>query len=216
VVFFLAQRLLTVILDNQLQEALFETVGFDDFDFIMELLAHRQEILQPRKAKPMMTADGHRILSPEELEEQLRQQDREHKSRALGPKLASEVVNYPHIYRAHDAGNTLDAFGHKYRLPPGSTTVQYSKYTEITVPATKVGSVAPGRKLVKISEMDKLCQETFKGYKSLNRMQSLVYPVAYKTNENMLICAPTGAVSGHSQCKSAKADMIRVKPMLLC
>lgn len=26
-------------------------------------------------------------------------------------------------------------------------------------------------------------------------MQSLVYPVAYNTNENMLICAPTGAVS---------------------
>ncbi|RPA71984.1 Sec63-domain-containing protein [Ascobolus immersus RN42] len=178
--------------DNQLQEALFETVGFDDFDFISELLAHRQEILQPRK-KVMMTADGHRILSPEELEEQLRKQDREHKSRALGPKLASEVENYPHIYRAHDAGNTLDAFGHKYRLPPGSTTTQYSKYEEITVPASKVGSVAPGRKLVAISEMDKLCQETFKGYKSLNRMQSLVYPVAYKTNENMLICAPTGA-----------------------
>lgn len=26
-------------------------------------------------------------------------------------------------------------------------------------------------------------------------MQSLVYPVAYRTSENMLICAPTGAVS---------------------
>ena len=43
--------------------------------------------------------------------------------------------------------------------------------------------------------MDGLCRQTFKGYKSLNRMQSLVYPVAYNTNENMLICAPTGAVS---------------------
>lgn len=41
--------------------------------------------------------------------------------------------------------------------------------------------------------MDGLCKRTFKGYKSLNRMQSLVYPVAYKTNENILICAPTGA-----------------------
>jgi antiviral helicase SLH1 len=43
--------------------------------------------------------------------------------------------------------------------------------------------------------MDGLCKNTFKGYKSLNRMQSLVYPVAYQTSENMLICAPTGAVS---------------------
>ena len=34
---------------------------------------------------------------------------------------------------------------------------------------------------------------TFKNYKNLNKMQSLVYPVAYNTNENMLVCAPTGA-----------------------
>jgi antiviral helicase SLH1 len=46
-----------------------------------------------------------------------------------------------------------------------------------------------------IAEMDGLCQRTFRGYQSLNRMQSLVYPVAYQTSENMLICAPTGAVS---------------------
>ncbi|CAI2176157.1 20276_t:CDS:10 [Funneliformis geosporum] len=30
-------------------------------------------------------------------------------------------------------------------------------------------------------------------YKTLNRVQSLVYPVAYKKNDNLLICAPTGA-----------------------
>ena len=47
--------------------------------------------------------------------------------------------------------------------------------------------------LLRVTEMDSICRHAFKGYKSLNRMQSLVYPVAYKTNENMLICAPTGA-----------------------
>ena len=47
--------------------------------------------------------------------------------------------------------------------------------------------------LIPIDDLDNLCRGTFKGYKSLNRIQSLVYPVAYKTNENMLICAPTGA-----------------------
>ena len=31
------------------------------------------------------------------------------------------------------------------------------------------------------------------GYVTLNRIQSIVYPTAYKTNENMLVCAPTGA-----------------------
>ena len=32
-------------------------------------------------------------------------------------------------------------------------------------------------------------------YATLNRMQSIVQPVAMNTNENLLICAPTGAVS---------------------
>ena len=33
----------------------------------------------------------------------------------------------------------------------------------------------------------------FAGYESLNRLQSRVFPTAYGTNENMLVCAPTGA-----------------------
>jgi antiviral helicase SLH1 len=68
-------------------------------------------------------------------------------------------------------------------------------YEEYSIPATKVGTLATGQKLVRIADMDGLCRNTFKGYKALNRMQSLVYQVAYYTSENMLICAPTGAVS---------------------
>ena len=33
----------------------------------------------------------------------------------------------------------------------------------------------------------------FAGYDSLNRLQSRVFGTAYGTNENMLVCAPTGA-----------------------
>lgn len=33
----------------------------------------------------------------------------------------------------------------------------------------------------------------FEGYKQLNLIQSMVYKAAYLSNENMLICAPTGA-----------------------
>ncbi|XP_025945383.1 activating signal cointegrator 1 complex subunit 3 isoform X2 [Apteryx rowi] len=36
-------------------------------------------------------------------------------------------------------------------------------------------------------------QLVFKGMKRLNRIQSIVFETAYNTNENMLICAPTGA-----------------------
>ena len=64
-------------------------------------------------------------MTREQRDEALRQQDMEHKSRPLGPKLAEPTENYPHIYRAHDAGNTLNAFGKKYSLPPGSKREEF-------------------------------------------------------------------------------------------
>jgi hypothetical protein len=32
----------------------------------------------------------------------------------------------------------------------------------------------------------------FSGYKTLNRIQSRIFRTAYTSNENMLVCAPTG------------------------
>ena len=38
-----------------------------------------------------------------------------------------------------------------------------------------------------------IARVAFKNTKTLNRIQSIVFETAYKTNENLLICAPTGA-----------------------
>lgn len=185
--------------DDQLQSLLADMLGYDDLDLVMELIQHRPEIVAcSTRASAIQEGGGEdsllKLMTPEQREEALRQADLEHKSRPLGPKLADPSINYPHVYRAHEAGNTLSAFGKKYSLPLGSTRNDEKDYEEITIPATKVGTVRAGESLVRIKEMDTICQNTFKGYKHLNRMQSLVYPVAYKTNENLLICAPTGAV----------------------
>jgi antiviral helicase SLH1 len=123
----------------------------------------------------------------------LRQRDLEHKTASLAPAV-NRGESYPHVYKAHDAGNKLSVGGQNFGLPVGSKRIEHEKYEEFSIPAAKVGTLGTGRKLVEIKDMDRLCQNTFKGYKSLNRMQSLVYDVAYKTSENMLICAPTGAV----------------------
>lgn len=111
----------------------------------------------------------------------------------LRPSENHDGPQYPHVYRNHDVGNILTVGGKKYRLPLGHEEIKHEKYDEHIIPATKVGTLGAGQKLVQIIDMDGLCKRAFMGYKSLNRMQSLVYPVAYKTNENMLICAPTGA-----------------------
>ncbi|KAI9786247.1 MAG: hypothetical protein M1839_007658 [Geoglossum umbratile] len=179
---------------NELQSTLTDILGFDDLDLVIELIAHRNEITSAKYAPagPSSSILG-QLLTREEREAALRQQSYEHKTAKLAPRVDREGPQYPHVYKSHSAGNSLSLSGRKYVLPEGHKRIEHEKYEEYSIPATKVGTLASGQKLVKVTEMDMLCQKTFKGYKALNRMQSLVYPVAYKTSENMLICAPTGA-----------------------
>lgn len=169
-------------------------LGYDDLDFIIELISQRNQVraTDSHNSSPPIGVLGH-LQSRKQREQALHDQDYEHKTASVHPSQNRNDEQYPHVYRVHSAGNTLAVGGRKYGLPDGSTRTEHDKYEEYSIPAAKVGTFSDGRKLVEIPEMDGLCRKTFKGYKALNRMQSLVYPVAYKTNENMLICAPTGA-----------------------
>jgi antiviral helicase SLH1 len=180
--------------EDALQSQLTDLIGFDDLDFVVELLSHRGEITAAVASQGQQEPTGRRLLSKAQRDEALHRQDLEHKTATLSTSVKREE-NYPHVYKAYNAGNTLSYTGSKYALPQGSKHEIFAKYEEHSIPAGKKGVPGPGERLVKISELDGLCRKTFKGYKALNRMQSLVYPVGYKTNENLLICAPTGAVS---------------------
>ena len=48
-------------------------------------------------------------------------------------------------------------------------------------------------RLISVSELNPIGRLAFAGLKTLNRLQSIVCPAAYTTNENLLVCAPTGA-----------------------
>ncbi|KAJ4305314.1 putative steryl acetyl hydrolase mug81 [Kalmusia sp. IMI 367209] len=179
--------------DDELQMMLADVVGYEQLDLVADLISHRREIMRSLHENPPNNGVLGRLQTRAEREETLRHQDWEHKNKALAPALDRTGPQYPHVYRSHEAGNKLSSLGKKYALPAGSTHVDEKHYEEHTIPAARVGTLGAGRKLIEIKDMDGLCQHTFKGYKSLNRMQSLVYPVAYNTSENMLICAPTGA-----------------------
>ena len=180
--------------DDELQMSLADILGYDELDLVIELITHRKDItaLEDRNASNMNGIYG-RLQTRQQREIALHYQDQSHKTTALVSAQNREELKYPHVYKVHSAGNTLSSGGRKYGLPEGSKKIEHEKYDEYSIPAAKVGTLGVGRKLVEIGEMDELCKRTFKGYKSLNRMQSLVYKVAYETNENMLICAPTGA-----------------------
>ncbi|KAH7924026.1 Sec63-domain-containing protein [Leucogyrophana mollusca] len=101
----------------------------------------------------------------------------------------------PHVYTSSSIvqGNMLSQFGSKYLLPLGTTRHDYDDYEEVILPPAKVVPPRESERLISVSELDELAKGSFPGYKSLNRIQSIVYPTAYRSNENMLVCAPTGA-----------------------
>ena len=178
---------------DELQNALTDMLGYEDLEFIIELITHSEKVLEATNGSSRFHNIFSRLQTREERENELRIQNFSHKTAALPAARNREDPQYPHVYRAHNAGNTLSYGGRNYGLPQGSRKVVRERYEEVAIPASQVGVLGQGRKLVAIGDMDYLCRNTFKGYSNLNRMQSLVYPVAYRTSENMLICAPTGA-----------------------
>eukprot|EP00736_Rhodelphis_marinus_P012662 Rmarinus@m.14169 len=78
-------------------------------------------------------------------------------------------------------------------LPKGSFRRTKKGYEEVHVPALKPTKLGENEHLVKIKELPEWAQMPFKGMDSLNRVQSKVYETAFKTAENLLLCAPTGA-----------------------
>jgi antiviral helicase SLH1 len=107
--------------EEELQSTLTDIIGFDDLDLLIELISHRKELSSSPSAtsEPVDGVLG-RLQTRRQREEALRRQDYEHKHAALGPSLDRDGPQYPHVYKAHSAGNTLSAGGRKYALPQGS------------------------------------------------------------------------------------------------
>ena len=81
----------------------------------------------------------------------------------------------------------------KCNLPGGSYRRTKKGYEEVYVPPPKKPPMPEGEKLVKISELPKYTHPAFDGYESLNRIQSKLMDPTLNSDQNLLVCAPTGA-----------------------
>ncbi|KAK4237852.1 Sec63 Brl domain-containing protein [Achaetomium macrosporum] len=90
-----------------------------------------------------------------------------------------------------DQGNHLMT-NPKVTLPHGTTKRTFKGYEEVHVPPPKKRT-DPGEQNIPVSEMPEWAQLPFSTTKSLNRIQSKCYPMAFQDDGNMLICAPTGS-----------------------
>jgi len=83
--------------------------------------------------------------------------------------------------------------GTRGTLPKGTTRKVFKGYEEVHVPAIATAVAPPTEKKVFIDELPEWAQAAFEGYTALNRIQSRIFTTAFTSNENMLVCAPTGA-----------------------
>ncbi|XP_067305469.1 activating signal cointegrator 1 complex subunit 3 [Pseudorasbora parva] len=116
-------------------------------------------------------------------------------SPVLGRHRDYERIRYPHVYDSFAEAIKTSAFvgGAKMLLPEGIRRENNKMYEEVEIPPNNPMPIGFEEKPVFISELDEIGQLVFKGMKRLNRIQSIVFETAYNTNENLLICAPTGA-----------------------
>ncbi|NWS01521.1 ASCC3 protein, partial [Motacilla alba] len=110
-------------------------------------------------------------------------------------EMSIEKIHYPHVYDSRAEAMKTSAFigGAKVFLPESVQRENNKMYEEVKIPHSEPMPVGIEEKIVFIKDLDEIGQLAFKGMKRLNRIQSIVFETAYNTNENMLICAPTGA-----------------------
>lgn len=103
--------------------------------------------------------------------------------------------NYPNVYDAQSHAKQASGFisGTSIMLPEGVIRNDKKSYEEVIIPVAETAPVNVGNERVAISSLDDIGQLAFQGIKTLNRIQSVVFQAAYHSNDNLLICAPTGA-----------------------
>ena len=105
---------------------------------------------------------------------------------------ATPVERFPYVFDSMSQAKLTTGFvqGTKMSLPTGFTRKDEKKFEEVTMPPA-VKEPVKVENLVPISSFDDVGKMAFNGIKTLNRVQSVVCDTAYRSNENMLVCAPT-------------------------
>ncbi|KAL5077954.1 hypothetical protein RYX36_016938 [Vicia faba] len=198
---------------------LLDLVGDNAFETVQNLLLHRKEIVDSihyglsvfksdtnaANAQSRMPSYGTQVTVQTESDKQIdKLRRKEEKRNRRGIELAGgddlSTLDFSSLLQASERKNLVDGMiGTGDRaiavnaLPEGTIKKYCKGYEEVIVPPKPTAPMKPGERLIEISELDDFAQAAFRGYKSLNRIQSRIFQTVYGTNENILVCAPTGA-----------------------
>lgn len=104
-------------------------------------------------------------------------------------------IRYPYVFDSQAEAKQHAGFigGSRITLPETAQRIDNKQWEEVKIPASEPPPLSVGNQRIQIADLDDIGQMAFSNCKELNRIQSVVYPVAYHSNENLLVCAPTGA-----------------------
>ena len=206
--------------ERDIENQLVPLLGFNQFDLIKLFRSNRQMILycillassqsenEKQEIENKMKNDPQLNKILQQLQETERgnivQEEREKRDKARKSRIAADLENMEidvneswnpqHVLNLEDIqfqqGSHLMA-NKKCQLPEGSFRKQRKGYEEVHVPPAK--NKHESEKLVPIDKLPTYAQPAFEGFKTLNVIQSRVHKTALETDENLLICAPTGA-----------------------
>ncbi|KAF2937977.1 hypothetical protein DAI22_03g087400 [Oryza sativa Japonica Group] len=205
---------------DEIAGELLDLVGDAAFETVQDLLSHRKElvdaiqhglmILKSEKMsssnQPKMPTYGTQVTVQTEYERQLDKIRRKEEKRGKrGTETATNDIfsddfssfllaserkqPFDDVVGTGEGANSFTITS----LPQGTTRKHMKGYEEVKIPPTPTAPLKANEKLIEIGELDELAQAAFQGYKSLNRVQSRIFQATYYTNENILVCAPTGA-----------------------
>ncbi|KAK3440303.1 hypothetical protein EUGRSUZ_B00583 [Eucalyptus grandis] len=198
---------------------LLDLVGDAAFETVQDVIMHREELVDAIRhgllalksdktasnAQARMPTYGTQVTVQMESERQIdklrRKEEKRHKR---GPDYVADTglssASFSSLLQASEKKspfNDLVGTGEHLlpvrELPQGTIRKHHKGYEEVIIPPTPTAEMKLGEKLIEIKELDDLAQAAFHGYKSLNRIQSRIFQTVYHTNENILVCAPTGA-----------------------
>ncbi|XP_065206562.1 activating signal cointegrator 1 complex subunit 3 [Planococcus citri] len=218
VVLGILDLIMSTLSNENLESQLTDVFGPKNVNFVKSLLEHRESIQNhcksSNKKRSVQTLS---LMELEKLGELLNQFEEENEymyekspksdfynstegrkttKSAKSISSRSKTISYPNVFDSNLEAKLSPGFisGTKIMLPENHRRKDTRVYEEVYIPVSP--PALPSNletERVAISSLDKIGQSAFHGIKSLNTIQSIVFKTAYYSNDNLLICAPTGA-----------------------
>ncbi|SPQ96759.1 Sec63 Brl domain [Plasmodiophora brassicae] len=191
--------------DDEIQMELFDLIGIEGFDDISQIIERRQAIRSASRAGCQVTGGSLAAVPHSSVtvtsrgsKQQFRRKRQEQRKMMRGtrPDVNAKLTAAESEVSPLDALRRAD-FGignQRVTLPTGTTRETFEGWEQISIPAVMPPDKSTFEStLISIAQLDVWARPAFREVTLFNRMQSRCFEPAYRSNENLLICAPTGA-----------------------